>query len=235
MKLINDTFVVVSDYNVLPDNIEDSWVHKFCNNYLIYDRAHRWEESNNTKRQLNLGQNIYDIFDFILTHYDNIPDYTAFCRAAIMNPKDNGSGKKNNGNCSEENFIKFVNQKAFTELHDFGPEVHDGFSSKFGPDGSYLEYNNSWYFNHVQSKYFNNYNTFLQHIYVNPELPEYIRFSPGGCYVIPKENILKYSKKFYEYLRYLLSWDVVVGEAHMLERALYTIFTCNYTVQPEFI
>ena len=36
MKLINDTFVVISDYNVLPDNIEDSWVHKFCNNYLIY-------------------------------------------------------------------------------------------------------------------------------------------------------------------------------------------------------
>ena len=55
-----------------------------------------------------------------------------------------------------------------------------------------------------------------------------MRFSPGGAYVIPKKNILVYEKKFYENIRFFLSWDVVIGEAHILERALYYIFSNSY-------
>ena len=66
MKHIKDTFLVVSDYNWLPENIEESWVHKLTDNYLIYDKYHRYEQSDKVKHQKNVGQNIYDMFDFIV-------------------------------------------------------------------------------------------------------------------------------------------------------------------------
>lgn len=233
MKFIRNNFLVVSDYNWLPQNIEESWVNKLSDHYLIYDRAHRFIETEKVKWQKNVGQNIYDIFDFIVTHYDNLPSATIFCRAAIMFPK--GRQKPlSNGTCSEEKFLALANNDTFTELHGFGPEVHNGHSSKMGPDGSFLEINTSWYFNHHKWKYFNNLNKFLRDVYVRPEIPEYIRFSPGGSYIIPKENILKYSKKFYELMREYVGWDVITGEAHMLERCLYTIFTCNYEVGDKY-
>jgi hypothetical protein len=240
-KKIQKNFVVASDYNWLPENIEDSWVHKYTDNYLIYDKFHRFKESDKIKHQLNVGQNIYDMFDFIVTHYDNLPDCTLFCRACLMWPKDTGTpmldenGKRlSNGNCSEEKFNELMNNDTFTELHDFGPEVHTGLGSRMGENGGFLEINNSWYFNHVKSKYFNNTNTFLNEVFVNPDLPEYIRFSPGGNYIIPKKTILKYSKNFYEQIRHILSWDKVVGEAHMIERCIYTFFTCDYEVKEKY-
>jgi hypothetical protein len=233
MSLIKENFLVASDYNWLPDDITESWIHKYTDNYLIYDRAHRLEESDKVKHQKNVGQNIYDMFDFIATHYDNLPETTIFCRACILFPKVTPEGQSY-GNCSEEKFVSVMNNKTFTELHDFGPEVHNGVSSKMGPNGGFLEINNSWYMHHFPCKYFNNLNTFLRHVYVNPEIPEYIRFAPGGNYIIPRENILRYSKNFYEKIREYLGWECLVGEAHLLERALYTIFTCDYDVRDEY-
>ena len=235
MKHIKSNFLVISDYNWLPDNIEESWVAKYSDNYLIYDRANRWPESDKVKKQKNVGQNIYDLFDFIATHYDNLPEVTIFGRAAMLFPKDDGlRTRPSNGTCSEEFFLSVANNTTFTELHDFGPERHNGQSSIYGPDGSFNEINNSWYFNHYNGKYYNNLNVFLNDVYVNPEIPSYIRFAPGGSYIIPKENMLRYSKGFYEKIRDIVGWDILTGEAHMLERALYTIFTCNYEIKDKY-
>jgi hypothetical protein len=235
MKLIPENFVVVTDFGWLPDNIEDSWVHQNCNNYLIYDRADRWSETSRIKKQKNLGQNIYDIFDFIINNYDNLPDVTVFCKGSTFFPKDNGDGKRNKGSCSEKNFFNFANRKTFTEIHDYGPEVHNGLASRLGPDNSYLEFNSNWYFyTELKYKYYNNYNKFLLDIYKNPILPQWIRFSPGGCYTIPKTNIIKYSINFYHKMREIVGWAPIIAEAHMMERALYTIFTCDYEVNERF-
>tara|TARA_R110001599_G_scaffold34197_2_gene109694 strand:+ start:1007 stop:1738 length:732 start_codon:yes stop_codon:yes gene_type:complete len=242
MKIIESNFLVVSDYNWLPENLEDSWVHKWTDNYLIYDRAHRFQESDKVRHQINVGQNIFDIFYFIIDNYDNLPDTTIFCRACLMFPK--GREKPlSNGNCSEENVLKLINNNTFTEIHDMGPEVHAKYpnqttpASKMAPDGGYLEINNSWYMNHLQWRHFGNVNAFLEDIYVSPEINTYIRFSPGGNYIIPKENILKYSKNFYKQIIKILCWrptGEAPGEAHMLERALYTIFTCDWEVNPKY-
>ena len=56
---------------------------------------------------------------------------------------------------------------------------------------------------------------------------KYIRFSPGCNYIVPSENILKYKKEFYLRLRSLVDYAKVVGEAHILERAIYSIFEGN--------
>ena len=57
---------------------------------------------------------------------------------------------------------------------------------------------------------------------------KYLRFSPGGAYVIPKKNILFYSRNFYKSIRRFLSWGIVIGDAHILERSLYYIFSNQY-------
>ena len=250
MSIIKKNFLVVSDYNWLPQNIEESWVHKYADNYLIYDRAHRLEENDKVKWQKNVGQNIYDLFDFIVTHYENLPDATIFCRAALMFPK-NQEKPLSRGTCSEENFIKVMNNETFTEIDDPGPESYSGGSIKskianfirFGKimpsckmdkDGGFMEINNSWYFRHFKGKYFHNLNDFLKDVYVNPVIPEYIHFSPGASYIIPKKNILRYSKNFYEKMREYVGWDILTGEAHMLERSLYTIFTCDWEVKDKY-
>ena len=91
--------------------------------------------------------------------------------------------------------------------------------------------------NHLQWRHFGNVNAFLKDIYVSPEINTYIRFSPGGNYIIPKENILKYSKNFYKQIIKILCWrptGEAPGEAHMLERALYTIFACDWEVNPKY-
>jgi len=233
MKLIKSNFLVISDYNWLPDNLEESWVHKYSDNYLIYDRADRWEETDKVNKQINVGQNIYDLFDFIHTHYDNLPDVTIFGRGAMMFPKGR-QPPMSNGTISEEKFLRLANNTTFTELHDFGADVHNGQSSKLGPDDSFLEINNSWYFHHVKGKYFTNLHTFLRDVYVSPVIEQYIRFAPGGSYIIPKENMLKYSKNFYAKMKEIVGWDILTGEAHMLERCLYTIFTCDWEVNEKY-
>ena len=87
MKRITNSFVVVSDYGWLPENIEDSWVHKECESYLLLDKMHRFKESENVRHQKNVGQNVYDMFDFIVNNYDNLPNQTLFCRACLMFPR----------------------------------------------------------------------------------------------------------------------------------------------------
>ena len=49
---------------------------------------------------------------------------------------------------------------------------------------------------------------------------DYLAFAPGSNYILPKENILKYSKEFYIKLRNYLKWSVYPGEAQIMERGL---------------
>ena len=42
--------LVVTDYNFLPLDIRESWIPRYTDNYLIYDRYHRFEESENIKQ-----------------------------------------------------------------------------------------------------------------------------------------------------------------------------------------
>lgn len=243
VKLIKDNFLVVTDWNWLPDNIEESWVHRYSNNYLIYDRKHRWPESERVIRQKNCGQNIYDMFDFIVSRYENLPETIIFCKGSVFCQKDTGRPRIGangevlpNGHCTEEFFIKVCNNKAFTELNDYGTEPwrFNGKSCKIGPENSFLEYNNSWYMNSYPRKYYLNINDFFNQFYAFPPRLEWIRFSPGGCYIIPSSHIKKYNKKFYEKIREIVSWGPIIAEAHMIERAIYTIFNNNWTIKKEY-
>lgn len=239
---------VLSDYNWLPLDIKNSWVEEYTDNYLILDRYHRFEENDKIKWQDNVGQNVYDIFDFSHKNYNNLPELVIFCRAVFLRPKDDGipkydetGNKISNGNCSEEFFKKIVNNTFFTEIHDFGPEVHERYknqsrpASKLADDNfGYLELNNSWYVHSHPTKFFSNLDQLFSEIFENYTHLEYVRFSPGANYIIPKNHILKYNSFFYETMKKFIGWDVITGEAHMFERAIYTIFNSNFKIKNKY-
>ena len=109
---------VISDYNWLDLDLSKGWFNEFTNDYLIYDKYHRFNNNPNIIRQRNVGQNVYDLLDFIVVNYENLPEYTFFCRSCITFPK--GRPKPlSNGNCSIERIRKIIDKRELVEVHDY--------------------------------------------------------------------------------------------------------------------
>ena len=228
-------FLCISNFNNDLD-----WVKDFPNPHIIYDKTwnggYRIEEhdtfgpSNNKTKYPNynivnsdlLGYSLRDHMTFIVDHYDNLPDVTVFCKGNVF-PR----------HVTREKFEQLVDLKCFAPIEEW--QVHNPPSmpgAMFSCDGGWMEINSSWYLNHYlhPTKYFTNYNHFLAYCFEDPVFPQYTRFAPGGCYVVPKSYILKYDKIFYENIRTLVSHHKLSGESHMIERALFTIWMCNWKV-----
>ena len=233
-------FICISNYNNDLD-----WLSEYPNPHLIYDKT--WAGGildNNNSVELppsNLkekypkyniingnpnGYNISDYMTFIIEHYDSLPDVTVFIKGNII-------GR----HISQEVFDKLINSKCFAPIEDWQfhdlnqPALQNGYAMISG-DGGWMEKNDSWYLHHPKhpTKYFSSYNEFMKFCFVNPPEPNYVRFPPGGNFVVPKQYILKYDKVFYENLRTFTSHTRVPGEGQMIERTLYTIWMCNFEV-----
>ena len=233
-------FLCISNYNNDLD-----WLKDYPNPHVIYDKT--WNggilDNNNSGilPPTNLkdkyptyniingspnGYNISDYMSFIIDNYDSLPDVVAFIKGNIF-PR----------HLSKESFDKVINNKCFAMIEDW--RYHDpnqgalqnGYAM-ISCDGGWMETNDSWYLNHPKhpTKYFKSYNSFLQFCFKDPVLPKYIRFPPGGNFVVPKEYILKYDKVFYQNLLTFTDHSRVSGEGQMIERALYTIWMCNFDV-----
>ncbi len=214
---ITKNFVVVSNYNN-----DIGWVPERTDNYLIYDRGEHdvlpyTVDPKKVVKPPNVGYNIYDYLTFIIDHYERLPDRTIFTKGNVF-PR----------HVTKAFFDGISNNDAFTPIED--PRMHNPKmpSAFFSSDGGFNEINNSWYLNHHPVKYFSNYNDFLKFCFKDPVIPDYVRFPPGANYIVPKENILKYPRIFYENLKIFVSHTPLPGEAHIIERALYTIWTCNF-------
>jgi len=188
------------------------------------------------------GYNINDYMTFIIDHYENLPDVTVFM-------KGNTIGR----HVSKEYFDRIVNSQCFCPIEDWmyleknkdenaltehiclecpdGKKIL-GTYAMYSQEGGWMEMNSNWYLFHEKhpSKYFKSFNEFLKFCFVNPPEPNYVRFPPGGNFVVPKQYILKYDKIFYENLRTFTNHTRVPGEGQLIERALYTIWMCNFEV-----
>jgi hypothetical protein len=215
MKMKPKAFLVVSAWNN-----DVSWVGNYTKDYIIYDKSHTLNVSNTKIIQpKNVGYNIWDMGHFITENYDNLPELVAFLNG---NPFDH---------CKKETFDKLIYNDFFTPLEDYS-HVAESYAHKKAKDGGYMEINNSWYiqahcntYGQEVNKYFKNYNDFLDEMFINPEHPKWIRFAPGAQYLIPKENILYYSKNFYKKIMGFVDYHRIPSEGHIIERALYYIFT----------
>lgn len=233
-------FFCISSYN---NNLD--WLYEYPNPHLIYDKT--WNggyldndcslkiaPSNSQKKypDFNIikgnyyGYNVTDYLTYIIDFYDILPDHILFM-------KGNTIGR----HVSEKTFRSICNNKFFTCVEDF--KMHDlkqrslknGFAM-ISCDGGWMERNNSWYLRHHKhpTKFFLSYNDFLSFCFENPVYPKYIRFPPGGCFIVSKYQILKYCLNFYKNLRLFAQHARVSGEGQLIERAFYTIWNCNFAV-----
>lgn len=224
MKIKNN-FFVISNYNN-----DLGWLSSYPNDYVIYDRSDSAEISEKITRSKiikspNVGFNLYDYLTFIINHYDNLPDCMIFIKGNVM-PR----------HVSQEYFNKIINNTSFTPIID--RKMHGKTFwpiSFFDKDGLFNEINNSWYTKYFSKKYFSTYNDFLRLFYKNPGVHFYTRFAPGANYIVPKETILRLPKIVYENLRLFVSHATLPSEAHILERALYTIWTSKKQLNPKIL
>ena len=218
MELANKkvpSFFVVSNYNN-----DVSWIGNYTKNYLIYDKSHTLNVANAKIIQpKNVGYNIWDIMDFIISNYSQLPNIIAFLEG---NPFDH---------CNKKTFDKLIYNDFFTPIEDYS-YVPDSLVHVKDSDGGYMEINNSWYIqSHINThgkevnRFFINYNDFLDEMFVVDAHPAWIRFSPGGQYIVKKDSILYYSKGFYEKIKSFVEYHQIPSEAHIVERSLYYIFT----------
>jgi hypothetical protein len=174
------------------------WVKEYTDDYVVYD-----------KEKLNVGYNIYSMMTFIIDHYDNLPDLCVFVKDNILER-----------HITKDEFDVAITNTSFapllTQYH-----VTDGNISYY-KDGVYHEKNNSWYFAEYPHKYFRSYPEFAEQMGLPS--PEYLPFAPGANYIVPKQNILKHPKSFYEKLREYCAWSQINAESHTIERALYSIW-----------
>lgn len=224
-----EKFFIITDYNHLPDDLSTSWVPKYAERYLIYDRADRWQENENIKKQVNVGENIYDMADFIVTNYENLPEIMIFTKADVI-PR----------HCSEEKFSKIINNRHYTPIENYSRNTNGFFPGAYSfvdeQDG-YWEHSReiNYLLSHLMPhKFFSSYKDFFYEVFENPVFTEYIRFSPGGNHLIPKKDILRYNKSFYEVIKKITSWEIRPGEAFIIERALNTLFTNSFTIKEKY-
>lgn len=219
---IIDNFLFVSSY----DN-QLSWIPQKSKNYLIYERGRHniFYKGVNPEciiKVKNLGYNFYDYFSYIIENYDALPEVTIFCKGNVF-PR----------HVDELYLNKILNNKCLTPIVQ--PSRHktrwpiNGFLSPT----EYFEVNNSWFMRKYKSKYFDDYDSFMGFLFSNYEVVKFTVFAPGGNYIVPKENILKYPRDFYVLLRELIEYDQFPAEAHLIERAFYTILNSNYKINDE--
>jgi len=162
------------------------------------------------KKELNVGYNIYDYLSYIVDNYNDLPDVVLFMKGNMLKR-----------HISQGEWDKIKDNTTFTPILTQNHEV-DNVGNKY-IDGLYYEKNDSWYLYSYPRRYYTNYNDFARDF--DLPTPEYLGFAPGGCYIVPKKNILKHGILFYEKLRSLVSWHQTPAEAHMIERALHTIWS----------
>ena len=211
MKITN-SFLVVTNY----DN-DISWVPKYTDNYVIYNKTGEVPDNIDPKKvidQTKYGQGMYDYLSYIVDNYDDLPEMVQFVKGNIF-PRL----------MTQEKYDSLCNNAYFTPLEDYGEHDVKYPNSCLSCDGGYLEYNDSWYLKKLPHQYFQSYNAFMSFVYQDPILPVFIRFAPGGCYIVHRDQIKKLPKKLYETLKGFLVYAMNPAEAHMMERSIYTWWT----------
>ena len=224
-KKITSNFLVVSNYyNDL------SWVPEYTDAYLVYDQSaaaiHPPKlDTDRVVRSEHLGHNIRDYCTYIIDHYDALPE-----RILLV------SGNVFPRHVRRDRFDRVMNATEFTGIIDERKHASRWPLSYFTRN-MYAEINNSWYLRHHPTKYFHDYNDFLRFCFIDPVIPAYVRFAPGANYVVPRANILRLPKVFYENLRTFVSHTdtAIPGESHIVERALHTIWTADYAVSERML
>ncbi len=192
---------IISRYNHSLD-----WLSEYTDDYVLYDRSEKPLKGGIVVP--NVGSDIYDKLTYIIDNYDNLPDVAVYTKANLFKY------------ISAFEFNKIKDNKKFTPLLTQHHKTY--MPTCYYKDGLYYEINNRWFLGAHPTMNKQNADE-LYNLLGIADL-KYIPFAPGSNYILPQENILKHSKKFYEKLRAYLDWTIYPGEAQIIERGLYTLW-----------
>lgn len=218
-------FFVISRYN---ENI--SWINEFNFDYIVYNKGDKIDDYNSINIE-NIGGNQRDIFHYIYHNYDNLPEVIGFLQA---NPFDH---------CNKEKLSKLIYNETLTPLESYDP-INFNSMNRVGDDGGFMELNNNWYIsahnNHLLSKgftitnKFSSFDSYMNSIFSDYSHVNFIRFTPGSQYIVPKKSCLYYPKEFW--FKLMNSFPTQTGinggtEAHIIERSIFMIFKNIYSLK----
>lgn len=210
---------------IISRYMEDyKWISKYTKNFIIYNKGLPILDDKKIRNVQNIGSNQRDIFYFAFNNYNSLPDIMIFIQAF---PFDH---------CKEEVFKKLIQNNFFTPIEYYENSAFGAWSQR-DYDGGYMEINNSWYIDTINNYYkqtcrYHSFDQFMNKYFENYKRLEWIRFTPGSQYIVEKKQILQYPKLFWEKLMNELD-SKTPTEGHIIERALYYIFTGAYKLKEE--
>lgn len=217
---MNDTnpFFVVTCYN------EDySWIKSYTDNYIIYNKGN-FIRDDHVLNVENIGRDIKVIPEFIVANYNKLPRTIVFLQAFLWD------------HCNKITFDNLINNKTFTPLESYGLNPANAYEGRT-PEGGFLEKNNDWYVSIINNQQgqtckYSGFDDFMNHYFENYTHIDMIRFAPGACYIVPKENILHYSIEFWQSLSNDIK-DKCSTELFIIERVLWYIFNNTYRLKKD--
>ena len=201
-----------------------SWVRDLKSPYTVYNKSGKKLNDLDSVINLdNVGYNISSYLNYVIDNYDDLPEMIVFCKNNVF-PR----------HVTKKIFFEACRKKVFTSIDDPSSWKNLSFPvSTISNGGEYLEINNSWYVDDYPRLYFSDFNQFYDFVFISDSNPLYLNFSPGGNYVVPKNNILQRSLNFYKNLLLFVSHDQFSCESHFVERSLKTIWASNITSSPK--
>ena len=196
------------------------WIYKLDQSkYIVYNKSDNDlpKEIKNIKVK-NVGYNLFSYLEFIIQNYEDLPDSIIFCKNNIFDRHIN-----------KNLFANLIKRNIFTSLQE-KTYLNNSFVSLRISDQGFSEINTSWYKYNYDRLFFADYNDFYRYIFNSAEIPIFLKFSPGGNYLLKKENILLRSKSFYQNLKLFISHSQYSCESHFLERSLETIWTSSLEI-----
>lgn len=194
-------FWIISRYNH-----DVSYLGEYTNDFIMYDRSETPFNDPRVIKVPNIGTDIYDKFTFIIDNYDDLPDVAIYTKANIYKY------------ISKEEFDAMRDNKTFTPILTQHHKTY--LPVCWYENGLYCERNDYWYLNTYPAKFADEIIKFFK-----MDEREYNAFAPGSNYILPKENILKHPKETYKMLRSFLDWTRYPGDAQLIERNLYYLWS----------
>lgn len=190
-------------------------------NFVIYSKGE--DSISNAIKIENWGYNLSSYFKFIIDNYDNLPERICFTKNNVY-PRHVDKTTFEDCISRDGPFVGIESKKHLTFRKNISFYNREG----------YFEKNNSWYMTSKDSKYFYNFNDFMNFYFDNYKPMEFINFVPGANFIVDHKLILKYPPTFYKSLNYIMSHTTLSNESHLIERALKLIFTADLNLKTTF-
>ena len=230
---VSKTLVISNHSNHDLEWIKISYHYGFSpENIIIYDRTpddfpnkSPIDHLGKVIKSPNVGSNPYDIGRYIVDHYENLPDVMIHIKGNLLQKEYTTFAR----------FLYGLRANWFVSLDRGNLILRNGFNDtefSFACNDNWYCHPTQWDINHENLHFLGpldstkvyprikNFKDFLQDLFVlqDYEIPKLISFAPGANYVVPKNQILKYSKNLYKKIMYYTDYSNNPIEAHWFER-----------------